>query len=608
MIIYSSSDDDSSSSSSSSSETHRKLKHRGGAARKQRDSSSSSEEEVVRKSHKHQHKKSSVRKHSHAAKIKAKMLQANVKKAPKSMSPASRHKHHLKVKLAKKVKQLEEHDRHSLVRRPSPTVVRRDILKKDRTPEHRIASPTTRIRVSVPNNRVIQDRASRGGPLKDSPAIVGRRHVRETIDERERNELLRQKEREKMRRMQEEEHYARAKGNPDRSTRLLPPSRMTPDKHHHDRSRSHSHGRVPIRERLDKDYDRPEYRRSISRENEDYGIMRGNQRDPQQIDNNRSYDYRSDDRRISNHEFGQSSTPSSRMYDDRHHRMPNWEENRMNDPDARGSNNRMYDGNNRNWDGPSSSMPHDRKRIPDDAPYNKERQWNDGSVQHDKWNKDKDQPEWKQRGPSWKDQGSNVPQQSTPTMPHPRRWPGPNLSDSWNQRGSAPSLSSHQQQSHKMDPHLSSSSSGGPPFKPRSSPYFGFKRFPYKRFPNQYSKINFPSKRVLPSASSVSNHESAHSNKQDDNLDSAVKSSSSSSNEQTQSQPLQQQQQSDNLGNESGEITTEAEEDKIAQPDTTFSGNADAQYTEECEGNLSEFSDIDDEILNREEVSKCFTK
>lgn len=53
---------------------------------------------------------------------------------------------------------------------------------------------------------------------------------------------------------------------------------------------------------------------------------------------------------------------------------------------------------------------------------------------------------------------------------------------------------------------------------------------------------------------------------------------------------------------ESGEITTEPEEDKV-EADTTFSGNIETQSQEECEGNLSEFSDIDDEILNREEVS-----
>lgn len=55
---------------------------------------------------------------------------------------------------------------------------------------------------------------------------------------------------------------------------------------------------------------------------------------------------------------------------------------------------------------------------------------------------------------------------------------------------------------------------------------------------------------------------------------------------------------------ESGEITTEPEEDKV-EADTTFSGNIDTQSQEECEGNLSEFSDVDDEILNREEVSRC---
>ena len=132
------------------------------------------------------------------------MLQVNAKKT-RSMSPESRaaHKHHLKVKLAKKAKQLEEHDVRHGVRR-SRTPVRRD-AKKDRSPEHHINSPTTRIRVSVPNNRV-QDRSAIRS-VKDSPS-TSRRYVRETIDDRDRSDMLiRQKEHEKMRRMQEEDHY-----------------------------------------------------------------------------------------------------------------------------------------------------------------------------------------------------------------------------------------------------------------------------------------------------------------------------------------------------------------------------------------------------------------
>ncbi|KAL7027628.1 hypothetical protein ACKWTF_005501 [Chironomus riparius] len=549
----SSDDDDSSTSSSSSSDNHHK-KHR--SSKKQRDSSSSSDGEFVRKTHKHQHKKSAVRKHSHSAKIRAKMVQTNVKKT-RSMSPATRaaHKHHLKLKLAKKAKQLEEHDRHSA--RRSRTPVRRDV-KKERTPEHRINSPTTRIRVSVPNNRV-QDRAALRS-VKDSPS-TSRRYVREAIDERG-DIMMRQKEHEKMRRMPEEEHYKYSAKVPERASRVIPPTRMTPDKYHRERSRSH--GRIPIRERLDKEF---EYRRSNSRERDDYPIGRNSGNNPREH-MDRPYEYRQEDRRNPNHEYGQSSRP----YEDRHHR---WEDSRGNEPETRG--NRIYEGGNsgnKNWEPPI----HERKRIPDDVPY-KERQWNEnsGPPPHDKWaHKDKEPQDWK-RG-SWKDQQSS---QVAPTMPHPRRWPGPNQmsSDTWNSpRGPPP---------HKMDSHPSS----GPPFKPRGgAPYFGFKRFPYKRFPNQYSKINFPSKRVLPSAATSQSHE-----KQDDprtmgeSLDNNIKFSID-------------QQQADNLGNESGELTTETEEEKIAQPDTTFSGTIDPQ--EECEGNLSEFSDVDDEILNREEIGE----
>jgi hypothetical protein len=489
------------------------------------------------------------------------MVQTNVKKA-RSMSPASRaaHKHHLKLKLAKKAKLLEDHERHSA--RRSRTPVRRDV-KKERTPEHRINSPTTRIRVSVPNNRV-QDRAALRN-VKDSPS-TSRRYVREAVDERgDRGDIMmRQKEHEKMRRVQDDDHYKYSAKVPDRSSRVIPPTRMTPDKYHRERSRSH--GRIPIRDRLDKEFD---YRRSNSRERDDYPIGRNsgnNTRD--HVD--RPYEYRQDDRRIPNHEYGQSSRP----YEDRHHR---WEDNRGNEPENRG--NRIYEGGNsgnKNWEPPI----HERKRIPDDVPY-KERQWNEssGPPPHDKWaHKDKEPQDWKRGG--WKDQQSP---QVAPTMPHPRRWPGPNQmsSDNWNNspRGPPP---------HKMDSHPSS----GPPFKPRgSAPYFGYKRFPYKRFPNQYSKINFPSKRVLPSAAATSqSHEKQDDlSKMGESMDINMKFSS-------------EQQQMDSLGNESGELTTETEEEKIAQPDTTFSGTIDQQ--EECEGNLSEFSDVDDEILNREEVSQ----
>jgi hypothetical protein len=537
----------------------------------------------VRKSHKHQHKKSSVRKHSHSAKMKVKMLQANAKKPLKSMSPSSssRHKHHLKVKLVKKTKLDEPLERHL---RRSRTPTNRREIKKDRTPEHRIASPNTRIRVSVPNNRAIQDRSRL---VKSVDQQSARRHVRETIDDRERGgALMRDKEREKLRRMQEEEHYKFiSKSGGDRSSRPIPPTRITPDKHHHDdRSRSHSHGRIPIRERLDKDYD---YRRSISREQEEYSMMRGGEQ------HDRPYDYRSDDRRIPKHEYGppSSSSASSRIYEDRHHKISNWDNsNRLNEPEPR-SNSRMYEGNSasRNWD-PQSGCSHERKRIPDDAVPYKERQWNDSSMQHDKdrWNKDKEPQDWK-RGPSWKD--SQPPPQVAPTMPYPRRFPGPGqMQDKWSSpRGIPP---------HKVETH----SSGPPPFKPRGGgpPFFGFKqRFPYKRFPNQYSKINFPSKHVIPStqtaASTATNPENSQV-KLEEGTESAAKVSD---NDQQQ----QQQQQPESVAIESGEMAMETEEEKIIQPDTTFSGNVDASYSEENEGNLSEFSDVDDEILNREEVS-----
>ncbi|KAG5683470.1 hypothetical protein PVAND_012748 [Polypedilum vanderplanki] len=560
----SSDDDDSSSSSSSSSETHRKPKHRGSG--RKHDSSSSSEEEVVRKSHKHQHKKPSVRKHSHSAKMKAKMLQANAKKPLKSMSPStsSRHKHHSKTKLVKKAK-LEEHERHL---RRSRTPTRRDV-KKDRTPEHRIASPNTRIRVSVTNNRAIQERSRL---MKDSPS--SRRHVRETIDDRS---IIRDKEREKMRRIQEEEqqHYKYLSKSGERSSRVMQSSRITPEKHHHERSRSHSHGRIPIRERLDKEYD---YRRSISREQEEYSMMRGGE------SHDRSYDYRQDDRRIPKHEYGPSSSSSSRIYEDRPHKISNWESNRM-EQEPR-SNQRLYEGSssgnlNRSWD----QQIHERKRIPEDVLPYKERQWSDS---HDKWNKEKEPQDWK-RGPSWKDQ--QLPPQVAPTIPYARRFPGPaQMQEKWTPRGMAP---------HKIEPHSSSSA----PFKPRGSPYFGFKqRFPYKRFPNQYSKINFPSKHVIPStqttatATANNNPEAAQVKTEEENNENASKVAAA--NDQTQ----QQQQQLENLANESGELMTETEEEKIIQPDTTFSGNTDANYQEECEGNLSEFSDVDDDILNREEA------
>jgi hypothetical protein len=143
------------------------------------------------------------------------------------------------------------------------------------------------------------------------------------------------------------------------------------------------------------------------------------------------------------------------------------------------------------------------------------------------------------------------------------------------------------------------SPSSGPPFKPRfsgPSPHFGFKRFPFKRFPfsNQYSKINYPSKRVLPSTSTALGQPRTPIKGTDNPMDSPMKSDV----EQLPATPGKVE------ASESGEITTEPEEDKVEADTTTFSGNVETQSQEECEGNLSEFSDVDDEILNREEVSE----
>lgn len=553
-----SSSDSDSSSSSSSEETRRKQKHRN-IRKQQRESSSSSEEEAVRKSHKHaSHKKSSsVRKHS--AKVRTKLVLSSGKKTARSMSPASRaaHKHHLKVKMAaKKLKlaQLGEHDRRSR------TPTRRDV-KKDRTPDHRITTPTTRIRVSVPNNRAVQERSAVRG-IKESPSS-GRRHVREPAGDKERAEILarcqeRQRERDRIRRVQEdEERYKQAvPRSADRSSRMLPtPSHVPIDKHHHERSRSHSRGKVPIRERLDKEYD---YRRSISREHEEYALMRpgGPTREPigltysrerpalrDELD--RNFDYRGgEERRIGNHEYGQPS----RNFEDRSHRGQNWDNEREIEPRV----NRVYEG--REWDQPSHS-----KRIPEESfKDQRDRSWND--QPRDKWSKEKDPKEWNR---NWKEPSSSVthhgpPSSSVPTMAHPRRWQGP--SETWTPRGS-----------HKIE----HSPSSGPPFKPRfsgSAPHFGFKRFPFKRFPNQYSKINYPSKRVIPSGSSSASGQGQSPSLtrtpiriSENSMDSPLKSDV----EQLPSTPGKIE------ASESGEITTEPEEDKVEADTTTFSGNID---------------------------------
>lgn len=570
-VAPSSSSDSESSSSSSSEEARRKQKHRN-IRKQQRESSSSSDDEAVRKSHKHSsHKKSSARKHSHSAKLRAKLAQSSAKKTPRSMSPASRAAHkHLKAKMAaKKAKlaQLEEHER-------------RDV-KKDRTPDHRLTSPTTRIRVSVPNPRAVRERSS-GRGIKESPS-TSRRHIREPAGDEERAEILarcqeRQRERDRVKRMQEEdERYKHAV--PRSSSRILSTARAGSEKHRHDRSRSHSRGKIPIRERLDKDY---EYRRSISREHEEYSIIRPTGREPisssygrdrpiSREEPERKFDYRQDDRRIAAQEYGQPS----RGYEERHHRPSTWEGERELEPRS----SRIYE--NRDWE--------PAKRIVDE-PYKepRDRSWND--QPHDKWSKEKDPKDW---GRGWKESSGGhhgPPSSSVSTMSHPRRWPGPSSSDSWAPRGVHPS-------SHKME-------HSGPPFKPRyaggsSAPQFGFKRFPFKRFPNQYSKINYPSKRVIPSGGPTST-QGLHSDRvplktSENSIDSPMKSD----NEQLPGTPGKVE------ASESGELLAEPEEDKV-EADTTFSGNVDTQ-SQECEGNLSEFSDVDDEILNREEVS-CTSK
>jgi len=612
-----SSSDSGSESSSSSSPARHKQKHRN--IRKRRESSSSSEENVkVARKHHHKKtssdatKKSSARKHSHAAKIRVKISQSTAKKTARSMSPTSRaaHKHHLKKLATKKSKlaQLEEHERHS---KRSRTPTARDV-KKDRTPDRRISSPHTRIRVSVPNNRV---RSSPGRSIKEAPANAHRRHIREPIDDKERAEILarcqeRQRERDRLRRLQEEElHTKDHRYKPHTHERVMTVSRaaekirvrVSPEKHlppHHERSRSHSRGKIPIRERLDKDFER-DYHRSISREQEEYPIMRGggvgvretnlgyrgerplprDEREPE-----RGYEYR----RAAGNEYAQPA----RTYDERHPRTQNWDE----EP--------------REWQTPSSAHP---KRVPDEhyKEHPRDRSWNAEQPVHDKWsNKEKEGRDWNRS--SWKDSPiggshhSSGGTPSTPTMPHARRWPGPQQSSGeWTPR---PSL---HHSSHKNIEH-GTPNSGPPPFKPRHAgpssapPYsqYSFKRFPFsKRFPNQFSKINFSSKRILPSATATSPSILRTPTKSEN----APETSTT-----TTTKPVdieQQQQQAIDTPNkleasESGEIATDVEEGKVeADTTSTFSGIVDNQSQEECEGNLSEFSDVDDEILNREEVS-----
>lgn len=539
------------SSSSSSSEDSSFSSSSGDARKKQKRraaySSSSSEEEKVRKSHKH--KKSAVRKHSHSAKLREKMTHG---KKARSMSPATKaaHKHKLKLKKAKYAAQEIDHERRSR----SPT--RRNV-KKDRTPEHKIASPTTRIRVSIQNNRAIQERPSARIRKEPSPISIRRRD--QAAAEKERLELSRQealKESERLKRAQQEEEqrYKRLK------------------KHHHEHSPSPVRGKISIHDRLDGGYNNP--RRSISRditERDDY-MMRDNfDRNPEPERNN--YEYRErDDERDRRYEFSTSNSrppyddqppPQQQQQQQRHHRH-HYNEPEPRDPEPRGR----------------GGVYESRRRFPDDnpAPYES----NSGSN-FDKWPKDEVPP----MRSSWKDSGpSNIHSRGPP----PKRFPYSSHSSS------GPSGSS---------PH------GG--FKPRfsgSSPHFQ-KRFPFQpRYPNQYSKINYSKRNVPPSATeTLSSTQQAHSSSSMLHVNEPIKHEIESPHMLQQSQllqPIQQPQSAQPIAAvEPMEIKSEIiehEEVKVEADTTTMSGNVDTQSQEECEGNLSEFSDVDDEILNREEV------
>lgn len=516
----SSSSSEDSSFSSSSDDVRKKQKRRNY-------SSSSSEEEKVRKTHKH--KKSSVKKHSHSAKLRDKMTHG--KKAPRSMSPATKaaHKHKLKLKKAKYAQEVE-HDRRSR----SPT--RRNV-KKERTPEHKIASPTTRIRVSIQNNRAIQERSTTR-TRKESP-ISSRR--REQVAEKERMELSRQealKESERLKRVQEEEQrYKRLK------------------KHHHEQSPSPARGKISILDRLDGGYNPP--RRSISRdvaERDDYMVRERETYDRPEPERNYEYREREEERvdrtdRDRRFEYSSSSrAPYEEQPPQRHHRH-HYNEPEPRDVEPRG---RVYES---------------RRRFPEDNPP--------FESNYEKWPKD----ELPMR-PSWKD---SAPPSMHPRAPPPKRFP--------------------------YSSHSSSGPSNNPPhggFKPRfsgSSPHFQ-KRFPYQpRYPNQYSKINYSKRNLPPTATETS---AAHSSGTSMILNEPKHEQESQHQQQPPIQLLQQQPPTlpvvlaDPI--EKTEIVCEQEEIKVEADTTTMSGNVDTQSQEECEGNLSEFSDIDDEILNREEV------
>ena len=208
----SSNSDTGSSSSSSSPDSRHKLKRRNIRKRKNSSSSEGNGKKVVSKKHLGHKKPSDVKKvvhkkSSHPGKIKKKVVPTHITKKVKSLSPVVKSSHkHLKLG-SKKDKmlldpndslrerellqrdreklRLREKERRSLsprtpVRRLSP---RRDI-KKDRTPERRISSPSSASRYRPGSSRNVKE-----------PPLSARRH--ESTKERDRRdrEAARDKER-----------------------------------------------------------------------------------------------------------------------------------------------------------------------------------------------------------------------------------------------------------------------------------------------------------------------------------------------------------------------------------------------------------------------------
>ncbi|CAO1415575.1 unnamed protein product [Diamesa hyperborea] len=681
------SEEDSSSSSSSSNARH-KGKHRGGIRKRRGESSDSSEGHVKKPSKKHLVRKTSEglskkiahRKLSQSVKVRTKVGASG--KKTRSLSPASKlaHKHRLKAKMiaAKKAKamhpeerELHQREREKLMMRRSRSrtpksktrnsrTPLRNSTKKERTPDRRISSPNTRIRVNITNDRRVR---SPGRSIKETSV---RRHEttkdrerreREAAKEKERAEALarcqeraREREREKLRRMNDRDErsieeevgatkerykHDRLLPRPSERARMLNASRVSPDKHD-DRSRSHSRGKIPIRERLDKDYERHErtyqQRRSLSREHEEYAVVQRGQPREETYSRDRPvsreereperFEHR-EERRMPGHEFLQAR----KNYEERPRRAANWEEERG---EERGGNSgRIYEPPPQRTEyreiPPSHNKRTEDSRICCDRPT-----WNE--QQQDKWQKDKDPKEWNKYGDrNWKESPSShhqhAPSSSTlaPTMVHPRRWPGPSTQahGEWSSgppmnkgepsveyRRPAP-IHPHPRMEHKVE-----HSPTGPPttphtFKrqfsagsgPNSYNAFNYKRFHFtRRFPspaginNPHSKINHHSlirrPPLAPNATVTSPGASAGGN-------TPVKN------------PLETIETPEGItespgkleASESGELTTEpssqsADEVKV-EADTT-SGNAEMAM-DDCEDNLSEFSDVDDEILNREE-------